>query len=102
MPSVPETSVATATPSSNTDQNPSDMTGASKELSPEKVSNEQFVDARPIDEGIIASVYSFAKKAATVGKLGQISKKKSLYDYYKNTSQASFIWWVIWDGQSLG
>lgn len=50
-------------PTTNTE-----MTVASKELSPEKVEgNEEFIDARPIDEGIISSVYSFAKKAAAVG-----------------------------------
>lgn len=65
LPSVPET--ATTISSTPTDNKSGAMTGASKELSPEKFSNEQFVDARPIDEGIIASVYSFAKKAATVG-----------------------------------
>lgn len=45
-----------------------EMTVASKEVSPEKAEgNEEFVNARPIDEGVISSMYSFAKKAATVG-----------------------------------
>lgn len=69
LPSVPETGGSVVVPSRPFSKDKSaDMTGASKELSPEKVSNTQFVDARPIDEGIIASVYSFAKKAATVGR----------------------------------
>lgn len=43
------------------------MTVASKELTPLKASQTEFVDARPIDEGIISSIYSFVKKAAVVG-----------------------------------
>lgn len=65
MPSVPESAPVVSQPAVVETKN--EMTGASKELSPEKVSNATFVDARPIDEGIISSVYSFAKKAATVG-----------------------------------
>ncbi|XP_063707613.1 extended synaptotagmin-2 isoform X3 [Culicoides brevitarsis] len=68
LPSVPEAGPVVTQPSvDKSDAAKDTMTGASKELSPEKASNDQFVDARPIDEGIIASVYSFAKKAATVG-----------------------------------
>lgn len=43
------------------------MTVASKELTPLKASQDEFVDARPIDEGIISSIYGFVKKAAVVG-----------------------------------
>jgi len=43
-----------------------EMTVASKEVVPAKPTDE-FVDARPIDEGLIARVYSFVKKAAVVG-----------------------------------
>lgn len=69
LPSVPERATdVPVTPTTPVAPNSSEMTGASKELSPEKAS-ETFVDARPIDEGIIASVYSFVKKAATVGKV---------------------------------
>lgn len=70
LPSVPERSATDVpvTPTTPVAPKSSEMTGASKELSPEKAS-ETFVDARPIDEGIIASVYSFVKKAATVGKV---------------------------------
>lgn len=42
------------------------MTVVSKEVSPLKPQDE-FVNAPPIDEGIIASVYGFVKKAAVVG-----------------------------------
>lgn len=43
------------------------MTVASKELSPLKSSEAEFINARPIDESIISSVYNFVKKAAVVG-----------------------------------
>lgn len=72
LPSVPEVAVPTSSCVVD-NKSPSAMTGASKELSPEKVHNEQFVDARPIDEGIISSIYSFVKKAATVGKTNKFN-----------------------------
>lgn len=43
------------------------MVAASKELDHLKGSGAQFVDARPIDESIISTVYTFLKKAAVVG-----------------------------------
>uniref|UniRef100_A0A336N0L5 CSON008990 protein n=1 Tax=Culicoides sonorensis TaxID=179676 RepID=A0A336N0L5_CULSO len=71
LPPVPESGVtSSSSPRTPVDEKSVEMTGASKELSPEKSepkNSDTFVDARPIDEGIIASVYSFAKKAATVG-----------------------------------
>uniref|UniRef100_A0A336MS91 CSON005702 protein n=1 Tax=Culicoides sonorensis TaxID=179676 RepID=A0A336MS91_CULSO len=71
LPPVSESGVtSSSSPRTPVDEKSVEMTGASKELSPEKSEpkkSDTFVDARPIDEGIIASVYSFAKKAATVG-----------------------------------
>lgn len=43
-----------------------EMSVVSKELSPAN-STDEFVNARPIDEGLIATVYSFVKKASVVG-----------------------------------
>lgn len=67
----PENPSAGASPSSSTatatDLIDKNMTVASKELTPLKASQDEFVDARPIEEGIISSIYNFVKKAALVG-----------------------------------
>lgn len=44
-----------------------DMSVVSKEQIVPAKSFDEFVDARPIDEGLMASVYSFMKKATVVG-----------------------------------